>query len=342
MKTLSAINFVGIGDLHLDGKLSKFIPNLNEVILDEVRKPLDHARRNGIRLAILYGDICDLPHMSYDATTKLVDLFFEYQDIRFIVLLGNHDIESTEKNSLQVIQHFCSKGLIPNLKIIDKPTVMFRSRGTPIRFLPWPHFSVREDCLNVIHIETNGSRWEVGGAIESERDTEYNCVGGHLHTMQISGKKKNIHYSGTLYQTSFGEKSSKYFHVGSWDGKTLDLEVVPTTPRYTLINKIVASQEDLLSIESDPYKLYKVFVKSGVEMSAETFLTMPNVVKINTFQNRKELENLIAEELILGDASAEINSLSVLDALNNYMVNASVKKSVADRAREIATSFFNS
>jgi DNA repair exonuclease SbcCD nuclease subunit len=336
----SPLSFVGIGDLHLDGKLSKFIPSLNTVILSEVRKAARYARRSGIPLLVFYGDICDIPTMSAEACMLLIEFFEEYNDLNHILITGNHDVEHEGTHSLLLIKKLCSLGKLPNVKVIDQPTVLFRKRGTPLNLLPWPYFQVQAECLNVLHIETHGSRWEIGKAIESERKTSAYCVSGHLHTHQVVGPRQNIYYSGTLYQTNFGEKAEKFFHHVEWDGKVATVESVPTTPQYELINKIVATPQDLSTILPDSKKLYKVFVKHGVELDAETFSTMPNVVRINTFQTRDELNNLIAEELLLSDASAHVSHLSVMEALETYLLRATVEKSVSDRAREIAHSLF--
>lgn len=334
------LSFVGIGDLHLDGKLSKFIPDLNTVILDEVRKAARYARRSGIKLLVFYGDICDVSTMSAEATMGLIEFFEEFVDLNHIIIPGNHDQESNEKHSLQLLMKLCSLGKLPNVKILDKPTVMFRKKGTPVNFLPWPYFTVEKDCLNVLHIETHGSRWEVGKPIESERKTRAYCVSGHLHSHQIVGPRQNIWYSGTLYQTNFGEKYEKFFHHVEWDGRDCNVKSVRTLPQYELINKIVTTTADLDTIERDPKKLYKVFVKGGLELDASTFEAFPNVVRINSFKNRDELNNLLAEELILNDASAEVSQLSIMDALETYLLRATTEKVVSDRAREIASALF--
>lgn len=327
---------VGIGDLHLDGKLIKHIPELNKVIQSEVEVVLNYAMRNGINLAFYYGDICDVPHLSSEATCCLLDLFVQYPHIKHILMPGNHDVENSTTNSLQLIKKLVTIGKLDNVLVVDSPRVLFRNRGTPVKILPWPHFDVEPDCLNILHIETNGSKWEIGKPIVSERETSYNCVSGHLHTHQVVGPQKNVFYSGTLYQTNFGEKNKKFFHDITWDGETLQCESVPHVPQYELINLIVTTTEDLKRIDPSPKKLYKVFVKSGVDLDASTFDQFSNVVKINSFKTREDLQTLIAEELVLSDANATVNSLSVMDALTTYLTRAKVESSVQDRAQEIA------
>lgn len=324
-------DFVGIGDLHLDGKLKKFIPNLNEVILTEARVALNYARRNGIRAAVYLGDVCDIPKMSPDAHLRLLDLVSEYPDIKHIMITGNHDTEDESTNSLQILKRMSELGGITNLKVIDTPTNLYSKAGTPVRFLPWPHFSVKKEFLNIMHIETNGSQWDHGKAVDSERDTSYTCVSGHLHTKQTVGRKKNIHFVGTLYQTNFGERLDKYFAHCSWDGTELGIDYIPNKPAYSLHNLIIAEQEDLKKIIVDPFNLYKCYIKSGVDLDVSVLEKYSNVVKTNPFKSRQELEALLSDELLMQDVDAEVSSMTVLDALQKWMLRSRVDEGLAEK-----------
>lgn len=335
---MSRLQFCGIGDLHLDGRISKFIPEANSYILSECQKVANHARRNGIGLLVYYGDICDTPVLSAEGLSLLLDYFVLNQDLKHILILGNHDFESTEKHSLQLLMKIISLGFLSNVKVIEKPTTLYRKQGTPLRLLPWPHFTVEKDCLNVIHVETAGSKWDMGRVIDSEHKTSAHCLGGHLHTHQVIGKKENIHYSGTLYQTSFGEKYEKYFHQVEWDGVKPIVESIPNKAKYELVNYPVHNLQDLTKIEVNPFKLYKVFVNSGLELDASTFDHIPNVVRINSFKTKAELNNLISEELMLADSSTEVTQFTVMEALESFIDKSSADKSVVDRAKTLANS----
>ena len=130
---MGALSFCGIGDLHLDGRLGKFITEPNAYILSECQKVANHARRNGIGLLVYYGDICDRPVLSAEALSDLLDYFMSNADLKHIMILGNHDFESTEKHSLQLLQKMIGLGFLTNVKVIEKPTVMFRKQGTPLK-----------------------------------------------------------------------------------------------------------------------------------------------------------------------------------------------------------------
>lgn len=325
------LNFIGVGDLHMDVGLSKFIPNINEVILNEVRSgPIRYAKRNGIPLIVFYGDLCHTPNMSSEALEGFLDLFLDHQDLRFVAITGNHDVEYEGKHSLRVLKKLSERGAIPNLKVLDKPTTLFQKAGTPVHFLPWPHFDVRHDALNVMHLEVDGSQWDHGKSVESERSTKAQCVAGHLHTKQ---RVKNVHYSGTLYQTSFGEKPDKYFHhVSIQPGERAEIQLIPHQPKYRLSNVVIASREDLDTVEKNEFHLYKAFVKAGAGINPEDLNEYPNIVKVNSFANRAELEALVAEELMMQDTEVTVNDFSVMDALNRYMQRASLSPKVAKKA----------
>lgn len=331
------LSFVGVGDLHLDGGLSKYIPNLNEVILGEVRTgPIRYAERNGIPLVIFYGDICHVPHMSTEATIGLIRLTSDHPNLRFIFYIGNHDVEYEGQHSLLLLKELVDKGALPNVRIVDEPTVMFEKQGTPINILPWPHFSVRKDMLNLIHVEVDGSQWDHGKAVESERTTSFHCVSGHLHTKQ---RVKNTHFCGTLYQTSFGEKPDKYFHhVRLTEGEKPVVELVPHVPKYKLSNIVLAKKEDLDKLDKDQFHLYKAFVKSGADISADDLAQYPNIVKMNSFKTRQELTALLSEELLMQDTEVTVNDFTVMEALKRYMTRASINDKTAARAIKVLTS----
>lgn len=328
------MEFIGVGDLHMDGKLSKYIPNLNEVIINEIRTgPVRYAERNGVNMVVFYGDVCDVPHMSTEATILLIRLFSDHPRLRFLLITGNHDMEYDGKHSLLLLKELSEKGALPNVRVFDKPTTLFRKQGTPLRLLPWPSFEVEEHALNVIHVEVNGSQWDHGKAVDSERETDCFCVGGHLHTKQ---RVRNIHFSGTLYQTNFGEKPDKYFHhVRMEEGEEPTVELIPHKPAYRLHNLVISSPDDLKTIVPGQYDLYKAFVKSGANISADLLQEYPNIVKINAFTNRKELMALLSEELLMQDTEVTVNDFTVMEALQRWMVRASIKERTAAKAVQV-------
>ena len=121
--------FIGIGDCHLDSTLSKYIPNINRIICEEIDVAIEWGIARGIKSVILYGDIGNKPQLTDDAHKRLLSLFYKYADIRFIVVKGNHDTKSDEENGLRVLHHLHLLGGLQNVKfVLDKPELLFKNR----------------------------------------------------------------------------------------------------------------------------------------------------------------------------------------------------------------------
>ena len=318
-----SLSFVGIGDLHLDGRLKRYLDNLNERILFEVSRVLDYARRNGVELIVLYGDICETPNISQEAARLFLRLLMENSSFKFLILLGNHDKENSEHHSLQLFTEMIQHGMLPHVRIIEKPITLYKKSGTPLRLLPWPHLDTDSDAINVIHEAVSGSHWDHGKAVDGAKEVKDFCVAGHIHTAQKIG---NVHYSGTLYQTSFGEKPKKYFHHVSWEDDGLPtVRKIRHDPGFILENFVVETKADLSRLVADPNHLYKVFVKDTVVLDEDAFTPFPNVVKTNTFKTRLELEQLVVEELRLDDEFNLQGVLSVENTLVDWLDAAKVE-----------------
>lgn len=326
------LDFVGVGDLHLDGKLRKYLPDLNSLILDEVRRVRTYAKREGVKLLVFYGDMCEYPHMSDEAKRLLLAFLMEDQDFMYIFILGNHDKENSETHSMQLFSDMCAFGLLPHVRVIEKPTTMFKKSDTPLRLLPWPSLDTRSDCLNVIHEEVKGAMWDHGRPVGSGHEVKDDCVAGHLHTPHRVG---SVHFSGTLYQTSFGEKPKKFFHHVTWrsaDEKKV-IRKIPHQAAFQLINLVVTDYDDLQKIENNPMKLYKVFVQADVTLDADTFADKPNVVKTNSFKTKTELVALMEEEIKLDEEFGMENVLRLDTNLKDWLDGqTNVEQSLRERA----------
>jgi len=303
---------VGIGDLHLDGKLEQYASNLNSIIENEVRGVLLKARRAGVTTAVFYGDLCERPRLSDEATATLSRLFVEFRDLDILVIKGNHDASDTTKCSLDLLAEQTRLGLFPNVTFaLNEPTVVYADTDTPINLLPWPLRDTRADMLNVLHTEAAGATWETGRAVDHGMDTRHLCVVGHIHKAQ---KVRNTHFSGTLYQTSFGEPEDKFFHQIAYTGdvRTTKVNLAPHYPALVLRNVVLETandyrqlQQDCESDSSDRRVLRKVFFKGkGLTLPPDAFAAMPSVVKTQGFTSKTELTALLQEDLVLDDASS--------------------------------------
>lgn len=328
--------FVGIGDLHLDGRLQKYLPNgvnLNKVIIDEVRTVLDKVRPKGVNICVLYGDVGDKPQLTDDAHMRLIDLFRDYRDLfMFLVCKGNHDHRTTQRSGLDLLSHM----RMPNVSFaLNGPVTYLDDTDNPIILHPWPHHdTVGKGATNVLHIETKGSLMDSGrpsphGAAINKK---HFWVAGHLHT-------NHLNYSGTLYQTTFGEKKEKFFHLV--DRVNQKVKSVPHKPLFTLENIVIESREDLeTTIPTDPNTLVKLFIKSKVVVPDQLLDKYPNVVKHNSFKTKEELQSLVMEDFVIDDVSGAANfdvNLALEDWLDSEKIDSRLKKRVLKLNSQITT-----
>ena len=318
--------FLGIGDLHFDGPLIRFIPDLNDRICAEVESVFRYAREEGVRNVFFYGDIFHKPVPSAEGQRAFLRLLMGASDLRLFVIAGNHDKEAThgtlaEHPSLSMFETMQEFALLPHVRFVVHDPVTIKLGGERVRFLPWPHSSVDPNAVNVIHVEAHGSALDNGRVLENRNDsthrlldTDAQCVAGHLHTSQ---KIRDTHYSGTLYQTTFGESLPKFFHHCTITDGELSVEKVPHAPQFRLHNIVVKSEKDLSLIptpnDGTPQSsnritdFCKLFIHKDVVMPVDLLEQHPNVIRHNTFKTAKELEVLVREELRLDGVDIDLD-----------------------------------
>lgn len=329
---------VGVGDLHFSCSIASYLTTtrLHDFIVGEVQKVLMYAKRNGVRNVVFYGDICHTPIFEPDSLIAFLNLLQSNTEFRFIVMTGNHDIADSGHHSLRVLQKV-ARNWMPHVKVVSKPKV-FDIDGESVNILPWPHTDTRRDALNVLHTEVKGSIWDsgrpTGGTLVVPK--EHFCVAGHLHTAQVVG---NVNFSGTLYQTNFAEKLPKYFHHVTFSNKRREARLVPHVPDITLMNIVVKSASDLDKIPEDNSVLCKIFVKEGVDIDPDELSKRQNVVKFNSFQNKKELEVLLNEDLYIEDDSSAVQ-FDTREVLKDWLSQSKVKDSLQAKTLNVYDKLF--
>lgn len=310
------MEFLGIGDLHFDGPLIKYLPNLNEIIANECRSVFAYARKNGVRNIFFYGDIAHRPNISMEAQVEFYRLLSEANDLRVHVIAGNHDFQSRKdsiegtKSSLEFFALLQRSSALKHVSFyVDEPEEVVIDQE-PVHFMPWPAKKTKPKVLNVMHIEVAGSNWDTGRPVEEAVDTRmHRCVVGHIHTNQ---KIRNTYFSGTLYQTTFGESQDKYFHHASYKEGKLKVRNIKHKPYIRLHNIVLEEAPGRDSIPSEEGNLCKVFVKKNVVLEPTFLKDNPSVVKINSFSTKEELKDLMKEELKLDYRFVELDQKEYL------------------------------
>jgi hypothetical protein len=309
---------IGVGDLHLTdilgkGGLAQYIPDADNFVLNEFQKAVDWARDNHISHVIQYGDVCEGPRMSYTAMLALTAFLQRNDDMQFYFISGNHDTyaeDTANGHSLEILQ-------LMNLRhvhFITKPrTLMFKN--VPVRFLPYPSEDFDPHALNIFHKEVRGAKNDAGKAMSDDKlpASDAVTVAGHLHTSQ---RVRNTFFSGTLYQTNFGEKLPKYFHhIRFRSPKDYEIELVPHKPKYTLHNVVLNSRADVDQIPKSKYALVKLVIADGADVRASDFGNFQNIVQVKTYKSKDDLQKVLFEDL----SNAKAIEFDTLDFFEAYL-----------------------
>jgi hypothetical protein len=322
--------FIGIGDLHLTspqgkgvtGGLSAYIDNHDDMVADLViSQPLRFAEKKGIEHVFLYGDISEKPRLTYDGMLALIRIL--EQPFQFHIILGNHDLFGEDPalgHSLEVIKKMRRK----NVHIYESVTDVVID-GAPVRFLPWPHVKFSKKALNVAHVDVQGAKSDSGRLFDSETlsQSKATAVIGHIHTRQ---KVRNSWYSGTLYQTNFGENGDKSFHHISYSKGDWEIEDVPVKPTYRLHTVEALTKADLKKVPASKTDLVKLILLDGNELTAADYKHL-NVVRQRAVSTERDLALARIEDLHDG-AEIEFSVDEFFDEwLELQQVDSNLKKS---------------
>jgi len=325
------MKMVFVGDLHLTddsgrGGLANYIPDADEYVMSEVERVVDWAVKKGCEVVVFEGDISENPRMSYAAHLAFTKTIRKYPKMLFITILGNHDKlgrDSSEGHSMQLIADY----QIKNLRVITEDKV-----GTfgkiKVKFCPWPSTKFDSTMLNVGHTEVKGSKSDSGRVFDDEElaNVTATVLMGHLHTPHSVRK---VHYTGTLYQTNFGEPKGKGFHFVEWHSND-DFEIthVPFKPKYTLHNCVVETQDDIKALPRDATDLIKLVVKDGADVVVPDW---PNIVITKVFKTKTELVDILTEDLLNGQEL----EIKTSDFFREWLASQAVPQSLKKRASRL-------
>jgi len=291
---------VGVGDPHVpddkgQGGLAKYIERPESYIVEEIERVLKWARKHHISHCVIYGDVCENPRMSYESILALRSMFKRNRDIEFIVYRGNHDSlakDAAEGHSLEILMSYGMKNV---QFFVDDTYLEFGKQK--VKICPWPSTAFDPKCLNFGHIEVNGSQLDSGRKIENDELSTSKAVVcmGHLHK---NHRVRNTYYSGTLYQTNFGEPLPKFFHHIKYTSPQ-DYEIlnIPFDPKYKLFNCVVETEDDVKALPTDPHHLVKLVIKDGADLVVPN---RPNIVINKTFKTKQDLATILTEDLMNG------------------------------------------
>lgn len=288
-----------VGDLHIGG-LGSYFPNHknpNKYIYKALTQACEYAREEGIKHVIVPGDVFDSPYPTQEEIIEFVQFTIAYIDLEFIIYPGNHDYESSQQVSLELM-HFINKlGATKNVRLFMEPTAI-KVDGVPVQILPWPHHKRLKGPPSLIlaHVTVQGVKMNSGYksrssiVIEPKKDF---WVIGDIHERHEFHER--ILYPGLMYQTNFGEKAGKGFTVldvsySEERGIRVKHKRHIIEAPFTLRNVVISSVEDLETVDgSDASIRYKLFIKADVRLPDNFLAEHPNVIWHTPFKNKAQL-----------------------------------------------------
>lgn len=335
------IELVQLGDYHTD-KLRKYWPNANALQANAYRGVIQRLLAQGLRHFVFCGDLAEgikdatgnMLRMSEDGQVQLLRLLKEFDGrANMYVILGNHDVAETGMHSLRAFIEMQRLGMFKTVHFFEQPEIR-TIEGVRINFLPWPHRKPTGPCdVAVAHYEVNGTISDSGRIITLQDENDHNYgvpfLQGHLHTTQRMGRH---FYSGTLYQTSFGESLPKGYAMARVARGKFAWKHVVTPPPFVLENKRIDTSADLRTLVNDPLHLYKLYVASEVTVPDGMLEKFGNIVNRLDFSTEEELKELEQAEFVLDSKGIEVNTD---DYLPNYFKSKGATDAQTRRAFEI-------
>ena len=333
------LNAVFTSDWHIGG-LGKVLKNPLPYQLVEIEKAYLYAQKHSIDQVIVPGDLCHTPNMREDELMGLLTLLLKYDGhITTHYILGNHDVESTKKTSLDLLSTLIDAGLFKTFHIYKTPTVKVL-KGVTVAFMPFPHLTVpvtEKPPLVVAHIETAGALGDNGRKMKGGHDIvrqpgDY-IVSGHLHLHQFIKAKRTL-FVGTPYQTNFGESIPKGFVKLSAKyskGKLkVEHEFIKQKPNFVLETKVIKSNEDWQTLSENVR--YKLMLDEGIVVPKDIMAKLQNIVSL-TALNKNSLNH---EEYNSSDVAVDLPSFKITTGLKSYLKASGHDSDHIQRAHSIA------
>jgi DNA repair exonuclease SbcCD nuclease subunit len=339
------LHFLAASDFHVGGMLKVLVDPLKWQIR-EINKVYQYALANSIKHLFVPGDLSHTPTLTYEELVALLTLLLTYDgSINTYYSLGNHDVESVKKSSMDLLKVLADSGFFKTFKVYKQPEVV-KIDGVNVAFLPFPHLKVPESSkppLVFAHIDTEGAIGDNGRPLKGGHDSELirqpgdYIISGHLHKHQLL-KKKRILYVGSLYQTNFGESFPKGFlecKAKYVDGKLkVKYEQINNNQDFILDTKIISSNEDWDSLDLSQHVRYKVLIDEGLVVPKHVTDKIRNIVSIAALSKKSKVQ---MEEIINKTHSIPVShNIKITSGLSEYLKKSDLDPANIKKARALA------
>lgn len=328
--------FVTMPDLHFDKPRLQAILGIEraeQLKVIAMKQVYDYAKSKGIRHIVYLGDIADQPYLSDYAKQLFGSTVLDETEFEHHIILGNHDVEQKDVNSLTFLELFTKRNVMPNIHLYSGHHSVILD-GVDVEFLSFPYKEpLKKHSLCFAHLERPGALRDNGmpngGHGEPTPKGENFWIMGHLHTPQ---ELERTIYPGTLFQTTFGELSDKrfcHFRVNQV-GKKIDVKfksIVADKP-FTLKTVKAISIKDLAEISNSDNTYYRVFYK-GFELPDDWLSEHENVVECKSYSDNATLTALLETENI---------EWSITDGLSDFLTANGFDKKQIKKAIKLVKS----
>jgi hypothetical protein len=343
------LNFISASDFHLGG-MKKVLSNPLPYQMREITKVYDYALGNSIPNLIVPGDLCHTPNMDDDELLAVLTLLLSYDGhINTRYIIGNHDVESIKKSSVDVLAAIADAGFFKTFKIYKQPTVE-KLDGVHVAFMPFPHTEVPK-CpkppLVIAHIEAAGAIGDNGRPLKTGHDEDFKrqpgdfIVTGHLHQHQFL-KAKRILFVGSLYQTNFGEALPKGFlnikAKYASDKLVVNYEQIDSKPNFILETRVISSNEEWKDLEDSNHVRYRILVEDGLVVPKKINEQLKNIISITGLSKKTKLsvEGLVDAHEGRMTSAQNLPQFKITTGLKAYVKQAGLSDKKLKRAQSLA------
>jgi len=271
------------------------------------------AHEKGCQYVVCAGDFFDKAQLTDQELTALREIKWAPMCAHYF-LVGNHE---SEENDL----HFSSaKALEGRDRFIISEPKIFEEPGFELAFLPYTvesqkrplneYFKPMGDLPRILFSHNDLLGIQLGPVVsrtgfdpkEIEKYCTF-CINGHLHNGQAV--TKTLLNLGNLTGKDFGEDATRYKHnVALIDTDTLKVDLIENPFAFNFYKLDILNEADL-----DKLTKLKNNAVVSIQCSASLLKKAKEIIAAQT--NIVESRVIIKQELMTGEASADVMDLSV-------------------------------
>lgn len=292
------LKIITLGDLHFEALKSLFPKHWKKHVFTMLDQVTSFANLRGIKTIFITGDIFNVSKPAQADLLAFYKYIKQHSELHFIFMLGNHDIQDANTNSLQLFA-----GLeIENCKFITEPTVL-RIQKHKIVVLPWPHTKLPKGWegaqLGFAHviaentIADNGRKFTSGERLSKK----IFWIIGDLHKNQRS---KYWYYPGACLQFNFQDDVTRYFAEVTLD-HSLHIKEHKLQPTYKLLTKTLTKPSDFAFLDK-PNTFWRIYADAEIDVPSRSNIIMrlPRTKIAKNFS--KDVTEGLDKVVVLGQA----------------------------------------